>query len=169
MKPMLVIMSVIMSVIQLSVKRWFAGLLLSGMTSLAIAADEVAKKTPTLAEDNLAGHLLQTTLGLIAVLLLIGAAAWAMKRFGNLKVGAQGKLRILGGISLGTRERVVLLEVGEQQLVLGVAPGRITTLHVLAEPLPVDPQQRPKFASGGFADRLQAVLRGENPNKRSMS
>jgi flagellar protein FliO/FliZ len=127
--------------------------------NLVLAAEEKAGDAPVLADPNIAGNLIQTTLGLLVVLLLIGAAAWGVKRFGGLKMGAAGRLKIVGGLSLGTRERVVLLEVGDQQLVLGVAPGQIRTLHVLDTPLPAETREE---TPTGFADRLQAAMTGKS-------
>jgi flagellar biogenesis protein FliO len=50
---------------------------------------------------------------------------------------APGSIEIVADISLGQKERAVLVQVGEQQILLGVAPGRVNTLHVLAEPVAV--------------------------------
>jgi len=75
--------------------------------------------------------LLTTVLGLALVLALIFAAAWVLKRVGGLPAGGQGLVRVLGGISLGARERLVVVEVEGTRLILGVAPGRVQTLHVL--------------------------------------
>ncbi len=115
-----------------------------------------------LSDPNMAGNLIQTTLGLLVVLLVIGAAAWAFKRFGNIHVGAQGRMKIIGGISLGTRERAVLLQVGDQQLVIGVSPGRVQTLHVLDKPVLVE--EKPENATH-FSSRLQSAIlnrKGDN-------
>lgn len=108
-----------------------------------------------MSDPNMAGNLVQTTLGLLVVLLLIGAAAWAFKRFGNAHVGAQGRMKIIGGISLGTRERAVLLQVGDQQLVIGVSPGRVQTLHVLDNPVLVEGESTTPM---NFSTRLQAAI-----------
>lgn len=108
-----------------------------------------------LSDPAMAGNLIQTTLGLLVVLLVIGAAAWAFKRFGNIHVGAQGRMKIIGGISLGSRERAVLLQVGDQQLVVGVSPGRIQTLHVLENPVQVE--EKPA-SSTSFSSRLQTAI-----------
>jgi len=40
-------------------------------------------------------------------------------------------VQVLGGVSLGTRERAVLLSVDGTRLLVGVAPGQVRTLHVL--------------------------------------
>jgi flagellar protein FliO/FliZ len=91
------------------------------------------------AQDSLAmTSLWQLTLGMLLVLGLILAIAW---------------LRILGGLSMGSRERVVLIQVGETQLLLGVAPGRVQTLHVLEQSL-----QPPSVVGSGFADHLGRLL-----------
>jgi len=108
-----------------------------------------------LSDSSMAGNLAQTTLGLLVVLLVIGAAAWAFKRFGNVHVGAQGRMKIIGGISLGTRERAVLLQVGDQQLVIGVSPGRVQTLHVLDKPVLVEEKLENAMS---FSSRLQSAI-----------
>ena len=79
--------------------------------------------------------VLQVLLGLVVVLLIIGSVAWLLRNVLRLQPTMSGQLRILGGLSMGPRERVVLLKVGETQLLLGVAPGRVHTLHVLEKPL----------------------------------
>ena len=98
--------------------------------------------------------LWQMTLGMLLVLGLILAMAWLLKRSGRFQMGAGGGLRVLGGLSMGSRERVVLIQAGETQLLLGVAPGRVQTLHVLEQPL-----QPQRVASGpGFAEQLGRLL-----------
>ena len=101
--------------------------------------------------------LWQLTLGMLLVLGLILAIAWLLKRSGRFQVGAGGGLRVLGGLSMGSRERVVLIQAGETQLLLGVAPGRVQTLYVLDQPL-----QPQRVASGaGFAEQLSRLLTKE--------
>jgi len=101
--------------------------------------------------------LWQLTLGMIAVLGLIMGLAWLLKRSGRFQVAAGGGLRVLGGLSMGARERVVLLQVGETQLLLGVAPGRVQTLHVLDQVLDTDR----KGKQPGFSDQLGRFLKKE--------
>ena len=101
--------------------------------------------------------LLQLTLGMLLVLGLIVIIAWLLKRTGRFQMAAGGGLRILGGLSMGARERVVLMQVGETQLLLGVAPGRVQTLHVLDEPL----ESQPAASMPGFADQLGRLLNKE--------
>jgi len=104
--------------------------------------------------------LWQLTLGMLLVLSLIVAIAWLLKRSGRFQMAAGGGLRILGGLSMGARERVVLIQAGETQLLLGVAPGRVQTLHVLDQPL----QTPQATAHSGFAEQLGRLLNKEKPS-----
>ena len=98
------------------------------------------------------GNLLQVTLALLAVLAAIAATAWALRRFSQLQSGANSILRVVAGVSIGPRERIVLIQVGEQQLLVGVAQGHVQTLHTLTHP--VTPPQMGKAMTTGFAQRL---------------
>ena len=77
----------------------------------------------------------QVTLALLVVLTAVFAVAWVVKRmrgFGN-RVG--DAIDVIADIPLGQKERAVLLKVGQAQILVGVAPGQVNTLHVLDEPL----------------------------------
>ncbi len=91
---------------------------------------------PIISTDPMSGsYLIQLILGLIVVLICIVALAWFAKRMNRLQSSTGGVLKIIGGLSMGSRERVVLIQVGSEQLLIGVSPGRINTLHVLEAPL----------------------------------
>jgi flagellar protein FliO/FliZ len=78
-----------------------------------------------------AGSLFQVLLGLLAVLGLMGGAAWMLRRFGLAKVNQAGIVKVVGGVSVGTRERIMVVEVADQWIVVGVAPGRVNTLTTM--------------------------------------
>lgn len=103
-----------------------------------------------------ASALVRMIVGLLVVIAAIVALAWFMRRLGGVGHNAAGQLKVLGGLAVGQRERVVLIQVGQQQLLLGVAPGRVQTLHVLDEPLA--PLAAGDEQSGAFADRLRRAL-----------
>jgi flagellar protein FliO/FliZ len=87
------------------------------------------------------GELGQVTGSLLLVLLLIGALAWGAQRL-RLAKGSTGRhLRVVDALSLGTRERLLLVEVDGERLLLGVAGGQLRRLHVLSAPT------HPEFAS----------------------
>lgn len=66
--------------------------------------------------------------GLILVLGLLLGTLWLLKRIGQPRGATAGLLRVVAGVAVGSRERVVILELGNSWLVLGVAPGQVTTL-----------------------------------------
>ncbi len=101
------------------------------------------------------GSLLQMLAGLAVIVGLILGMAWFMRRLGGLPGTGAGALKVLGGVSLGQRERVVLLQAGDKQLLIGVAPGQIRTLHVLDEPIVTGTPE----PAAGFAARLEAVMK----------
>ena len=104
-----------------------------------------------------AGYLVELVVGLLVVVAAIVALAWVMKRFNRFQSSAGGVLKVVDGLALGTRERVVLVQVGEEQVLVGVAPGRVEALHVLAHPVTVTPRvDRP--AAGLFAERLTRAM-----------
>jgi flagellar biosynthetic protein FliO len=77
------------------------------------------------------GSLLQTLLALIVVLGVLGALAWFLKRYGPKAGGGSANLRVVGALNLGGRERVLVVEVGNQWIVVGASPGRINALATM--------------------------------------
>ena len=72
---------------------------------------------------------------LAAVLALLMALSWLFKKVYGRKVIGGSVAKILGGVSLGTRERLFVVEVGSRWIVVGVAPGRVSALANI-EPSP---------------------------------
>lgn len=132
-----------------SVVKNFFILLLSCMPRLLVAGEQ---EIAALNNNN----YLQMTLGLIVVVAMIYGCAWLIKRLNGAGFNNAGKMRLMGGISLGTRERAVLVDIAGKQILLGVSPGRVNTLHVFDEPaIPMDQ----KAAEPEFARKLKEVLR----------
>ncbi|HEY9099159.1 MAG TPA: flagellar biosynthetic protein FliO [Thiobacillus sp.] len=124
---------------------------------LCIPALASAAGTPDVAPVvSTAGSLIQVFVGLVAVLFLIAGAAWIAKRLGVTQVGASNLLRVISTASVGTRERVVVIEVGESWLVVGVAPGSVNALMTL--PKGELPSQSTSSLPGSFAMRLQQMV-----------
>jgi flagellar protein FliO/FliZ len=77
------------------------------------------------------GAVLQTIVGLAVVIGLVFGFAWLARRFG-LQPGARGGIvKTIGGTSLGGKERVAVVEIGDTWLVLGAAPGNVRLLHTM--------------------------------------
>jgi flagellar protein FliO/FliZ len=71
---------------------------------------------------------LQVMFGLLVVLGLLAGVLWALKRVGGGRLAAGSAVKVIGGVSVGNRERVMVVEVADQWIVIGVAPGQVTTL-----------------------------------------
>lgn len=82
------------------------------------------------------GMLIQLTLGLVVVLALAVGLSWLLRRYALPRAG--GMIRVLGGLPLGTRERLLLIEVDEVRLLLGITATQIQALHVFS-PAPSKP------------------------------
>lgn len=78
---------------------------------------------------------IQATIALGVIIVLLVGAAWLIKKLSGGREFGQGGIKIIGGVVLGPRERVVILEVGHERLVIGIVPGQIRTLHHLAAPV----------------------------------
>jgi flagellar protein FliO/FliZ len=117
----------------------------------AISATPFAAPVQQVASGS-AGGLLRVVVALIVVLAAVLAAAWLARRMRAFSGGGGGaNLEMLAQLPLGTRERVVLLRVGDCQVLIGVAPGSVRTLHVLQAPsLPA------ADAATAHADAVQA-------------
>lgn len=73
--------------------------------------------------------LFQVIMALGAVIATLIGGLWLLKRMSAARGTAGGALRVIAGTSVGPRERVVLLEVEDTWLVVGVAPGQVNALH----------------------------------------
>lgn len=76
-----------------------------------------------------AGGIFQVFFGLIVVLATVALVAWLLKCLAPGHISAGGALKLVGGIAVGPKERVVVVEVGDTWLILGVAPGQVSALH----------------------------------------
>ncbi len=108
----------------------------SALFTLSTAHAQTAASTAATAGTSTAstaGNLMQVTLGLLVVLALMAAAAWVLRRFNTAKSNNPAQIKIIGGVSVGNRERVMVIEIADQWIVVGVAPGRVNALATMAK------------------------------------
>lgn len=140
--------------------RCVVGLMLWAMPWLLWAQD-ATKPLHTGAEPAYAGSIVKLTFGLGLVLAAIFASAWFIRRFGNITPRGGVAMRIVGGLAVGPKEKVMLVQVGEVQLLVGVAPGRVQTLHVLDRP--ITDESAIETPHENFAARLGAAVKQWKP------
>lgn len=155
-----------------SANRWCAALarfkvvrvVLTGLGGLQAATLQAAADAQTAgatvrqvggALPDQGSYLLQVLLGLLFVLGLVFAAAWLMRRVGQGTFTAGNQIKVMAAMPLGTRERVVLVDVGGQQLLLGITATSINTLHTFDEPVITAPDKAPV---GDFASKIREVM-----------
>jgi flagellar protein FliO/FliZ len=124
--------------------------------NVAAAADKVAPSTPPV-------MLGQVVLGLLFVVGIILLLAWVLKKMGHGVGGYSRSMRVIATLPLGTREKAALVQVGDKQILLGVAPGRVNCLHVFDEPV-VSQEEAPSGpaafgANSDFAKKFKEVLK----------
>ena len=109
------------------ITRLFSLLLLAfPLLTIAGEASTVTSLTPP-------GYLLKLVLSLVVVLLLVVGLAWSVRKLGGggLINRTNEQLKLTAVLSVGTRERIVLVQAGDEHILLGVTAGDIKKLHVL--------------------------------------
>jgi len=116
-----------------TVLQRLTGVLCMAGAAVAQAAPVAAATQPVVTNtmSPAAGSLLQTILALCFVLALLGGLAWLMKRFGPRSHMGTVPIRLVGALSLGGRERIMVVEVGNQWIVVGASPGRVNALATM--------------------------------------
>ena len=101
------------------------------------------------------GDLLGVGIGMFIVVAVIVALGWLYSRSRFLGGGANDVINVVASRSLGPKERLIVVEVADQQLLVGMTATGVQTLHVLEKPVSVaEVSTKP----GGFAGRLRTAL-----------
>ncbi|MCP5245823.1 MAG: flagellar biosynthetic protein FliO [Burkholderiales bacterium] len=101
---------------------------------------------------------------LVLVLVIIIAIAWMLKRFAIIPTTATGPIKIVSAASVGQRERVVIVEIEDTWLVLGVAPGKVNTLHSMEKSASISSDKTLKIAGGQFSEALNKSIEKNTKN-----
>ncbi len=129
----------------------------------ALAAEPQVAVTPVLANSgSVSSQLGQMLLGLLLVIGLIFMLAWLLRRVQQIGPRSNQVIKLLANQALGPRERLVLVQVGNEQVLLGLSAGRITPLHVMKEPVHLADAEP---ATPEFAQRLIELLGKDQKDK----
>lgn len=99
---------------------------------------------------------LKVLLGLVFVIGLFFASTYLYKRYGHGTMPGRGQLRIVDGLHLGNRERLVLVELKSKQILLSVTPGQVRKLDVV---------DLPESAAGSFDEALEQANSASSVNQ----
>ncbi|MBH8610352.1 flagellar biosynthetic protein FliO [Pseudomonas mohnii] len=114
----------------------------------------------------------KTALALALVVACVLLCGWIVRRVGARPLSPGKLMRVVSSTSLGQREKVVIVEVRGQWLVLGVTAQQVSALSQMDAP-PADPEGSAVMLGDGFAERLAGALKrsvqrtGEGPGSPS--
>ncbi|PSV23339.1 flagellar biosynthetic protein FliO [Photobacterium leiognathi subsp. mandapamensis] len=119
------------------------------------AQTEVAEKTASQLGRAPELNIATTLASLLLVLVIIVFLAWLLKRMRVAGIsGNDSGLKVVKQLAVGQRERVVLLQVGEEQMLVGITQHNISLLSKLDKPLTMD-----ESPSGDFASQLSKLMK----------
>ncbi|PAV27369.1 flagellar protein FliO/FliZ [Tamilnaduibacter salinus] len=129
-------------------------LLVVGLLAPLVRAQESAgSERASYGPDSLVSLL---TLGasLVAVIAVIIGCAWLIRRMNGMTGVNHHAMKVVSVLAVGSRERIALVEVGGTQILVGITPSAIRTLHVFDEPV----VESRSMADSDFARRLQSMI-----------
>ena len=116
---------------------------------LAQAQSVVSPAVPSTSDQ-----LIQVTIALSTVLLVIYGLAWLLKRNKGLTGLDKMPMKTLAVMPMGVKEKLVLIEIGDKQILLGMTASNINTLATFDEPV----YQKPEVSGVSFSNRLKEML-----------
>ncbi len=110
--------------------------------------------SPQVGSGILTADPYSVVVGLLLVLALIFGLAWLVRKMGPGVLAGGQSMKIISALAVGPREKVLLVDIGGQQILLGVAPGRVSHLRDFEQPI----ISEPSTAGGEFSARLRYLL-----------
>jgi len=105
--------------------------------------------------SEISGHVLQMVLSLGIIVVLIVSCAYAIRKVSFTQLRSDHAIKIVASLSLGAREKLVLIQIGGQQILLSMTPGEINRIITFDEPV-VDPEQDAGLSN--FKRTLQEIM-----------
>lgn len=143
------------------------------LTSLMVSAGLCASTAHAAAtpKDPLSGaNVISVFLGLVVVVALLLAAAWMIRRFQRIQAPREGALQVTAQLSLGLKERVILLRVGDENVLVGCTPGSIRPLHSWRGDTPAAAEPTVSAPSApDFMSQLRGVLAAQGVRRPGAS
>lgn len=138
-----------------TVRRYTLSLILWTFPLLVFAQERPS--SPPVERDSggeAVASMITMGLGLLVVIALIFGCAWLVRRMNGLTGMNSGAMKVVSVMALGARERIALIDVAGTQILVGITPTSIRTLHVFDEPVIINGED----VSGEFAKKLQGLM-----------
>lgn len=100
-----------------------------------VSANQTAVSSVALVSS---GDIVKIVLSLMFVVICVCLLAWGVKKLKGFSYSSEGQLKIIAGMSIGTREKILLLQAGDKQLLIGVTQGAISPLYQFDDPIIVN-------------------------------
>jgi len=133
----------------------------------AIAAEfesgigEQSSRNSALTNSVSTDYIVQVLLSLVLVVGVILLLSFLLKKMNLQARTGTGPVRILSVVPLGAKDRLLLVAVGEEQLLLGASPGNVQKLHTLDKPIDITSSFGPAVEERNFMSVLNSVRRGQ--------
>lgn len=133
---------------------------------LAIAAEfgyeieEQSSRNSALTNSVQTDYVVQVLLSLMLVVGVIVLLSFLLKKINLQTRTGSGAVRILSVVPLGAKDRLLLVAVGEEQLLLGSSPGSVQKLHTLDKPIDLTSSFGSAPEGKNFMSVLNSVRRG---------
>lgn len=133
--------------------------LISSVVTITASAQST---TPALSSVSYGSSVLQMLLGLLFVVGMIFAVVWLMKKVGYQGYTSSGHITIKSTLALSSKDKILLLEVGEEQLLVGLSANGIQHIKTLDKPL-LESSDSTSASSTLFSEKLKLMLTKNHP------
>ena len=120
-----------------------------------IMAQQAVEKTSAV-DPISSSYMIKLTAGLVLVVGLVFFLAWLVKKTQLVQGSNVGLIKIVSAVSVGQRERIALIQVGEEQILVGLTPGKINKLHKMEKP--VMAESLPSTTHHPFQKKFQQLI-----------
>jgi len=132
------------------------------LSAFDLYAEEAAATSPVSYSTN----FIQMMTGLFLIVFMIVGVVWLMKKIGYKGYSASGLIKIKSCLPISTKEKILLIQVGEEQVLIGTAPGFIGHIKTIEKPIETTSENAgftSSPVSSAFADKLKSII-----NKKEM-
>lgn len=115
------------------------------------------------------GYIVKILGSLVLVILMMLVLLYLMKRFSFKGQMIHGSVRIVSALNIGPRERIMLIQAGNEQILVGSTPGSIRSLHVLAEKVETSSDDNNEEPQQSMKEILASLMKAPGSAKNTSS